>query len=114
MEGPVNSRLKAVRTALKLSQRDFSNGIFLTQSSYARIERGKISVNERIIELVCSKYGVNKAFLKDGKGKMFSVSPPDVKLEQLNRIFNELNGTYQDYLIVQAKELLKVQQKTDA
>jgi hypothetical protein len=38
-------------------------------------------------------------------------SPPDVKLEQLNQIFNELNATFQDCLINQAKELLKVQQK---
>jgi len=44
---------------------------------------------------------------------MFSGNPPDVKLEQLNRIFNELNGLFQDYLIIQAKELLRVQQKKD-
>ena len=111
MENPVNDRLKAVRTALKLSQRDFSKGIFLNQSSYARIEQGKISINERIIELVCTKYNVNKTFLKDGKSKMFSGSPPDIKLEQLNQIFTELNELFQDCLIAQAKELLRVQLK---
>jgi transcriptional regulator with XRE-family HTH domain len=111
MERPVNERLKAVRTALKLSQRDFSKGIFLEQSSLARIEQGKITVNDRIIELVCSKYNVSKTYLKDGKGKMFSGNPPDVKLDQLNQLFNELNELFQDYLIIQAKELLKVQQK---
>ena len=113
MENPVNERLKTIRTALKLSQRDFSKGIFLEQSTLARIEQGKITVNDRIIELVCSKYHVNKTYLKDGKGKMFSGNLPDVKLEQLNRIFNELNKLFQDYLIIQAKELLKVQQKQD-
>ena len=113
MENPINERLKNIRTALKLSQRDFSKGIFLRQSSYARIEQGKITVNERIIELVCSKYNVNKAFLKDGNGKMFSGNPPDVKLEHLNHIFYQLNELFQDYLIIQAKELLKVQQKNN-
>ena len=113
MESTVNERLKAVRTALKLSQRDFSKGIFLKQSSLARIEQGKTTVNERIIELACSKFGVSKAYLKDGKGKMFTTNPPDVKLDHLNRIFNELNGLFQDYLIIQAKELLRVQQKQD-
>jgi len=113
MENPVNDRLKAVRTALKLSQRDFSKGIFLEQSSYARMEQGKITINQRIIELVSTKYGVSKTYLKDGKGKMFSSNPPDVKLEQLNRIFNELNSLFQDYLIIQAKELLRVQKKQD-
>jgi transcriptional regulator with XRE-family HTH domain len=113
MEKPINERFLAVRTALKLSQRDFSKGIFLRQSSYARIEQGKIAVNDRIIELTCSKYNVNKNYLKDGKGKMFSGNPPDIKLEQLNQIFNELNTPFQDCLINQAKELLKVQQKRE-
>ena len=113
METFIYDRLKAVRTTLKFSQRDFSKGIFLRQSSYARIEQGKIAVNERIIELICSKYNVNKSYLKDGKGKMFSGTPPDVKLENLNQIFNQLNGLFQDYLIIQAKELLRVQNKQD-
>ena len=113
MENAINERLKEVRTSLKLNQRDFSKTILLRQSSYARIENGTTKANERIIELVCSKYGVNKSYLKDGKGKMFSGNPPDVKLDQLNQIFNELNGLFQDYLIVQAKELLKVQQKQE-
>lgn len=96
-----------------MNQRDFSKGVFLGQSSYARIEQGIIKTNERIIELVCSKYGVNKAYLKDGKKPMFNGNVPDVKLDQLNQIFNELNGLFQEYLIVQAKELLRVQKKQE-
>ena len=111
MKSPPNERLKTVRNTLKLSQRDFSKGIFLEQSSYARIEQGKITLNERIIELVSLKYNVSKTYLKDGKGKMFCGNPPDAKLEQLNRIFSQLNTLFQDYLIIQAKELLNVQKK---
>ena len=111
VENSTNERLKLIRTTLKMNQRDFSKGIFLGQSSYARIEQGIIKTNERIIELVCSKYGVDKAYLKDGKKPMFSGNPPDVKLEQLNQIFNSLNGLFQDYLVIQAKELLKVQKQ---
>jgi len=107
-----NERLKAVRIALKLSQRNFSNGIFLEHSAYARIEQGATKTNDRIIELVCSKYKVSRAYLKSGKGDMFADNKaPDIKLEQLNHIFNELNPLFQDYLLVQAKELLKVQAK---
>jgi len=111
MEKPINERLLAVRIALKLSQKNFSKGIFLKQSSYARIEKGETTVNDRIIELTCLKYNVSRNYLIDGKGKMFNGNLPDVKLEQLNQIFNELNATFQDCLINQAKELLKVQQK---
>jgi transcriptional regulator with XRE-family HTH domain len=111
MENTINERLKAVRTTLNLSQRDFCKGIFLKQSSYARIETGETTVNERIIELVCNKYKVSKSYLKDGKGTMFSDTPPDVKLENLNEIFNELNPLFQNYLILQAKNLMEVQKQ---
>jgi transcriptional regulator with XRE-family HTH domain len=114
MESPVHENLKSIRTALKLSQRDFAKGILLEQSSYARLETGKSVVSERIIELVCSKYGVNKVYLKIGKGKMFSETPPDAKLEQLSNIFNELTDVFQDCLIAQAREILKAQQKHDS
>jgi len=114
MENGINERLKTIRTSLKMNQRDFSKTIFLRQGSYARIEQGLIKANERIIELVCHKFNVNKAYLKEGKGKIFSGNPPDVKLDSLNQIFNELNPILQDYLIIQAKELLKVQQKQES
>ena len=108
----INERLKAIRMALKLSQRDFSKGIFLEHSAYARMEQGATRVNERIIELVCSKYNVSKEYLKNGKGDMFvDNKAPDVKLELLGRLFNELNPLFQDYLLLQARELLKVQTK---
>lgn len=108
MEKTINQRLKAVRTALKMNQRDFSKSLFLKQGSYCRIEKGG-KVNPRIIEVVSSVYNVNKKYLIEGRGDMFSGTPPDVKLDKLNHIFNELNGLFQDYLIIQAKNLLKVQ-----
>jgi transcriptional regulator with XRE-family HTH domain len=107
---PIYERLKAVRTALQLSQKDFAQAICTSQSFYARLERGVIQVNDRIIELVCYKYGVRKEYLKDGKGEMF-VDKLDTQLRQLERIYNELNGIFQDYLLVQAKELLNVQKR---
>jgi transcriptional regulator with XRE-family HTH domain len=114
MDISVNERLKAIRASLKLSQRDFCRGIYLEQSAYARMEQGKTKVNDRIIELVCANYNVSKAYLKDGRGDMFTDnSLPDVKLRQLNQIFNVLNPLFQDYLIIQAKELFKVQKKED-
>jgi transcriptional regulator with XRE-family HTH domain len=108
----IHERLKAVRASLKLSQRDFCKAIFLVQSAYTRMEQGKTRVNDRIIELVCAKFQVSKAYLKDGKGPMFTENgPPDVKLELLRQIFDTLNPLFQDYLIIQAKELFKVQEK---
>jgi len=111
---PINERLKAVRTALKLSQRDFTKGIYTAQSVYARMESGIQPVNERIIELICYKYGVERDYLREGKtDKIFSDITPDGKLDHLYQIFIELNGLFQDYLIIQAKELLKIQNQQE-
>ena len=78
------------------------------------MEQGKTKVNDRIIELICTKYNVSKEYLKNGKGEMFTESGfPDVNFGLLNRIFNELNPLFQDYLLLQAKELLKIQVKED-
>jgi transcriptional regulator with XRE-family HTH domain len=107
----VNGRLKEVRKALVLSQRNFCKSIYVSQSFYARIEQGKLKPNARIIELVCSQYHVNKEWLLAGKGEMFD-QIPNVKLNQMIEIFNDLNDLFQDYVLVQIKELLKVQKKS--
>ncbi|GHV82065.1 hypothetical protein AGMMS49991_06230 [Spirochaetia bacterium] len=108
-ENSVNARIKAVRTALKLSQRDFCKEIYVSQSLYGAIEVGERKVNNRHIALIVSRYKVNKDWLLTGTGEMFSEKIPDVKSELLGEIFNELIETYQDYLLLQANELLKIQ-----
>jgi transcriptional regulator with XRE-family HTH domain len=105
----IKERIKAVRAALKLSQRDFAKGIYISQSLCAAIELDERKINNRHIQLIANKYNVNKDWILTGKGEMFSASPPDVKLEQLTTIFNELNGLFQDYLLLQSKELLRMQ-----
>jgi hypothetical protein len=70
-----------------------------------------MAINDRVIELICYKYGVNREYLKEGTGEMFSEIPADIKIDQLYQIFIELNPFFQDYLIIQAKELMKVQDK---
>ncbi|GHU55247.1 hypothetical protein FACS189442_2580 [Spirochaetia bacterium] len=111
MKRLVNARLKTVRQTLNLSQRDFSKGIHLSQSSYAKLELEQLNVNNRIIDLVSTKYKVNKDYLLTGKGEMFSTHL-NVKLEQMIDIFNELDGLFQDYILNQIKEILRVQKRT--
>jgi len=107
---PINERLKAVRAALKLSQRAVCKEIYTTQSVYARMEKGLLPINDRTIELMCYRFNVNRAYLREGLDEpMFCEIPEDVKLAQLYKIFVELNGLFQDYLIIQAKELLRLQ-----
>jgi transcriptional regulator with XRE-family HTH domain len=104
MDYSVNDRLKEARLALKLSQRAFSKGIFLkSRGYYGDIETYRNEINERVIELICSAYGVNKAWLKTGKGKMFDKTI-DSQLEEVTVLFNQLNTHFKGYVLAQIKQ----------
>jgi len=111
MIAKIQDRLVAVREALGITQRDFCRGIYVSQSYYAQIESGKRPVNDRIIALVCSQYGVSKEYLSTGKGKMFSEDLADLQLQQLLEIFNELEPPFRDYVILQVKQLVEAVKK---
>jgi len=108
----ISSRIKAVRKALNISQKDFCNGIYLSQSFYAKIETGTRKPNERVYELISNKYNVNKKWLITGKGDMFSASPPDVELDQLVGIIKELDPLFREYIIRQIKLFADLHKKS--
>jgi transcriptional regulator with XRE-family HTH domain len=105
----IAERIKMVRAALNLSQREFAKGVFVSQSYFCDIEVGNREISERIVHLISVIYKVNKEWLKTGKGAMFSSSMTEVKLEHLAGVFAELDELLQDYLIKQANELLEIQ-----
>ena len=99
----ISERIKTVRKALGISQRDFCGGIYLSHSFYAKIETGTRNPNERVYELICNKYKVNKDWLITGKGDMFSETPPDMELLQITEIIKELDPIFRDCIIQQIK-----------
>ena len=107
----INTRIKEVRTALGLSQRAFCKGIFLSHSFYASIEIGTRKPNERVYELIATKYHVNKEWLLTGKGQMFSGPAPDVELEKLIAIYKELDPLFREYIMLQIQQLLGIQKR---
>jgi transcriptional regulator with XRE-family HTH domain len=108
----IQNRLTTVREALGLSQRDFCRGIYLSQSYYAQIEGETRPINDRIVALICAKYGVSKEFLLTGEGEMFSEPLPDMQLHQLLDIYNELDPLFKEYVLQQIKQLLEVQRRS--
>jgi transcriptional regulator with XRE-family HTH domain len=107
-------RIKELRTSLKLTQRQFARQIFVSQTLVNEIELGKLKVNVRVLHLISYRFNVNIEWLKKGKGDMFLGSPPDIdtRLDHIIEIFNKLDRPLQDYLLIQSKELLKIQKET--
>jgi len=111
MAAGVKDRIKKVRSALNASQREFAKRIFISQTLLGDIELGKRNVNERTIQLIATEFKVNREWLLTGKGEMFVSPPPDLQLEKLLDIFNQLDQPLRDYLLDQSKGLLKIQQE---
>lgn len=109
-----SKRIKELRTSLKLSQRQFARKIFVSQTLINEIELGKRKINIRILHLISYKFNVNIEWLKKGEGDMFFDTPPDTdtRLDRIIEIFNKLDKPLQDYLLIQSKELLKIQKGT--
>jgi len=107
-------RIKELRTSLKLSQRQFARKIFVSQTLVNEIELGKRKIHIRILHLISYRFNVNIEWLKKGEGDMFFSAPPDTdtRLDHIIEIFNKLDRPLQDYLLIQSKELLKIQKET--
>jgi transcriptional regulator with XRE-family HTH domain len=104
----INERIKQVRQSLNLSQAKFAKDISISNGYIAGIELGNRKVNDRIVKLICSAYGVNEMWLKTGEGKMFD-SKLNAKLEQATTVFKQLKPEFQDYVMKQLDQLLALQ-----
>jgi transcriptional regulator with XRE-family HTH domain len=104
----VNDRIKEIRLLFKLTQVDFSKRIYVSQGSIGEIETSVRPVNDRIIKLISTEFNINQNWLKTGKGDMFNVDKPDIGLDNLIKIYKQLDKPLQDYLIQQSENLLKL------
>ena len=105
----MNTRIKELRSFLKLTQDDFSLNIGLKRSSLSDIERGNAPITERTIITICQIYNVNERWLKTGEGEMFNTI--EKSYNEFFEIFKKLNPVLQDFLIQTGKNLLESQNK---
>ena len=111
MTDEVRKRIKLVRETLNISQRDFAKRVYISQTLLGDIELGNRAVNDRTVQLISSEFNVNKNWLLTGKGKMFAAPPPDLQLENLIEIFQQMDTSLRDYLLDLSKGLLKIQKE---
>ena len=104
----IHTRLKEVRTHFKLSIREFSKEIYFSHSVYGQVEYGTREPNNRIIQLIVSRFNVNKEWLLNGNGEMFTSSPPDIRLETILGIYDTVDDNLKDCLLEQSKIILKI------
>lgn len=105
----MNSRIRELRKALNLSQKEFAEKIGLKQNAISYMEKNGFTITEQNIKTICSQFDVNENWLRTGSGKMFLEN--EKKQKEFFEIFDALSPILQDYLIKTAKDLLDIQLK---
>lgn len=106
---PMNNRIRELRKALNLSQKEFAEKIGLKQNSISYMEKCGAAVKERNIKAICSQFNVKESWLRTGAGSMFFDNKK--RQREFLDIFEKLSPAIQDYLMKTAKDLLDAQIK---
>lgn len=105
----MNNRIRELRKALDLNQKEFAEKIGLKQNTISYMESNGSKITEQNIKTICSQFSVNENWLRTGNGKMFIEN--EKKQKEFFDIFDELSPILQDYLIKTARNLLDTQLK---
>ncbi|MEG0368132.1 MAG: helix-turn-helix domain-containing protein, partial [Coprobacillus sp.] len=67
----MNTRLKEIRTALKLTQSELANKLNMSRITIAQMENGSRNITDRTIKDICREFNVNYDWFYNGNGEMF-------------------------------------------
>jgi len=104
----MRERIRQVRLALNLTQKEFGEKLGFTQTHLSMMEIGKSGIVNKSVKLMCTTFNINEHWLRTGEGEMFCASPYE---REFREIFSRLTRDTQQCLLVIAKELLSIQQK---
>jgi repressor LexA len=80
---PIGLRIKEVRQAKGMTQRQFSDSLGIVQGFLSGIERCKKNPSDTLLIALRHLYGINSEWLYTGKGEMFSTLPlPDTLIQE--------------------------------
>jgi len=55
----------------KMTQGDFAKKINISQSNIANVEKGRISVTDRVLSDICNTFSLSEEWLRTGEGSMY-------------------------------------------
>lgn len=106
------NRIKAVREALHLSQREFGERLGVSRDVISNLEYDRVRPKELLLRHICRLYHVNAHWLETGEGEVFLDNPDETgKLEEVLKIFKSLRPDFQECALEQIKKLAELQNK---
>ena len=103
----IGKRIKHLRQTLNMSQAEFAKAIHISNGYIAELECEHRRVNDRIIHLISLTFSVKDKWLRAGEGDMFFNTSGE-KLQRMVSLYSELPPKFQDYVMLQMEQLLKV------
>lgn len=87
----ISERLKILLSELDISQRQFAKRIDLDPGYFSRIVQGKVNPPDRILLLIENVFHVNKNWLENGEGEIFSTQGISLAKKQILEMIDTLN-----------------------
>lgn len=92
----MNSRIKQLRTALKLTLEEFGDRIGVTRAAVSKWENGYRGIADSMVVSICREFNVNEQWLRTGEGRMLS-NEREAVLDRLAEKY-DLNADDRDVL----------------
>lgn len=74
----MNERIEKIRIQLGLSQDKFGEALGVTRTAVCAWEKGRRGVTEQVIIAICREFNVNRSWLVEGVGEMFTDFPETI------------------------------------
>lgn len=109
----INERLKILLKELDISQRQFAMKINLDTGYFSRIIQGKVNPPLRILLLIENVFHVNKNWLENGEGEIFSNQGISLAKKQVLESIDTLNDEQVHAVSCFIKYLIENEQTND-
>lgn len=84
----VNERIRDFRKKeKKMTQAEFAKQIQMSQSNFAGIETGAVTITDRTIKMICECFNVSEAWLRTGSGPMYRETESSI-VDELCKRYN--------------------------
>ena len=102
----MNSRIAAVRKAVGIPQREFSERIGLSRNFVSLVETGERTPSDRTVSDICREFNVNETWLRTGEGEMFVQLSRDEQIAKfVGEVMRNADGDFKRSVILALSEM---------
>ncbi|GHV90410.1 hypothetical protein AGMMS50268_09130 [Spirochaetia bacterium] len=99
-------RLKQLRRALGLTQREFGEKVGMSDVAISYMESGRTAISKQNTHLICLTFGIREEWLEKGSGDMLDTEASLTNYErQILNLYRRLSSLAQEMLIEYAEKL---------